>query len=196
MIGVAAGVIAGVAGVTAVSMALRWRAPGPRVVLPDGRVGVVDAMASRWTRLAPDGDGWALQWQRPGRVTTIGGHEAERVLRSVATSVNLSGGSPIEVAGAVALLDATGGPERFLVRLAQASQRKHAPSVGLLPPDVRIAMEMALHEETERRALAGELAVLEEDWRLAEEIAAIADDLLLPDVVRERLRLARARAPA
>jgi hypothetical protein len=39
------------------------------------------------------------------------------------------------------------------------------------------ALEMALHEETERRAMEGELAALEEMWRQAEEIAAIADRL-------------------
>ena len=39
------------------------------------------------------------------------------------------------------------------------------------------ALEMALHEETERRALEGELAALQEMWRQAEEIADIADRL-------------------
>ena len=39
---------------------------------------------------------------------------------------------------------------------------------------------MALHEEDERRALEGELWRLEQAWREAEEIAAIADDLVLP----------------
>jgi hypothetical protein len=42
---------------------------------------------------------------------------------------------------------------------------------------VILALEMALHEETERRAMEGELAVLEAMWREAEEIAAIADRL-------------------
>jgi hypothetical protein len=42
-----------------------------------------------------------------------------------------------------------------------------------------IALEMALHEESERRALEGELSLLEDAWREAEEIAAIAD--ALPD---------------
>jgi len=42
-----------------------------------------------------------------------------------------------------------------------------------------LALEMALHEETERRALQGELAALEAAWREAEEIAGIAD--ALPD---------------
>ena len=39
---------------------------------------------------------------------------------------------------------------------------------------------MALHEEQERRALEGELWILEQAWKEAEEIAAIADNLLLP----------------
>ncbi len=48
-----------------------------------------------------------------------------------------------------------------------------------------LALEMALHEESERRALEGELRVLEAAWREAEEIAAIAD--ALPDDPLERL---------
>lgn len=40
-----------------------------------------------------------------------------------------------------------------------------------------LALEMALHEGAERRALAGELAELEARWREAEEIARIADKL-------------------
>ena len=47
-----------------------------------------------------------------------------------------------------------------------------------MPHHTRLAFEMALHEEEERRALEGELWRLEQAWREAEEIAAIADDLL------------------
>ncbi|MGH7637055.1 MAG: hypothetical protein ACREOK_05335 [Gemmatimonadaceae bacterium] len=46
-----------------------------------------------------------------------------------------------------------------------------------LPRPQRLALEMALHESTEQRALEGELALLEAAWREAEEIAAIADAL-------------------
>ncbi|HLM66831.1 MAG TPA: hypothetical protein VK358_04845 [Longimicrobium sp.] len=49
-----------------------------------------------------------------------------------------------------------------------------------LTPVAALALEMALHDEQERRALEGELAGLEAAWRQAEEIAAIADRL--PDV--------------
>jgi hypothetical protein len=46
---------------------------------------------------------------------------------------------------------------------------------------------MALHEGTERVALEGDLAALQRAWEEAEEIAAIADNLLLPSWVQQRL---------
>ncbi|HEY7235956.1 MAG TPA: hypothetical protein VH539_17495 [Gemmatimonadaceae bacterium] len=46
-----------------------------------------------------------------------------------------------------------------------------------LDPAERLALEMAMHEETERRMLEGELALLAAAWEGAEEIAAIADEL-------------------
>jgi hypothetical protein len=54
------------------------------------------------------------------------------------------------------------------------------PNTALLdvPLVDRLALEMAAHEETERRALEGELLELETAWREADEIAAIADALL------------------
>jgi hypothetical protein len=61
---------------------------------------------------------------------------------------------------------------------------------GLTTVD-RLALEMALHEETERRAMEGELALLALAWQEAEEIAAIADDLLVPAGVRSSLERMR-----
>jgi hypothetical protein len=46
-------------------------------------------------------------------------------------------------------------------------------------PEVRLALEMMAHEETERVALAGELALLEREWRDAERLAKIVDDMTL-----------------
>ena len=63
-----------------------------------------------------------------------------------------------------------------------------------LPAEARLALEMAAHEHLERRAMEGELAELQREWRQAEEIASIADDLLLPNGVRhalDRLRASR-----
>ncbi len=75
--------------------------------------------------------------------------------------------------------------ERLIVRLTTRSfwSRGGTGSEEKTPlhwiPDVdRLALEMAANEDAERKALAGELAQLEDAWREAEEIAAIADHLL------------------
>ena len=60
-----------------------------------------------------------------------------------------------------------------------------------LPDLTRLALEVAVADEVERRALEGELATLERAWRDAEEVAAIADSLLLPSGVVDRLRRLR-----
>ena len=60
-------------------------------------------------------------------------------------------------------------------------KEKHMGLVRKLPVPSRLALEMALHEEQERRALQGELKGLEAAWKQAEEIAAISDNLLLPE---------------
>lgn len=57
-----------------------------------------------------------------------------------------------------------------------------------LPMVDRLALEMAANEDSERRAMDGALAELEAAWREAEEIAAIADNLL-------QLRAPRLGAP-
>lgn len=48
-----------------------------------------------------------------------------------------------------------------------------------IPATVALALEMASHEDVERRSMEGELALLERAWREAEEIASISDSLLL-----------------
>jgi hypothetical protein len=57
-----------------------------------------------------------------------------------------------------------------------------------MPSRLRLALEMAAHEESERRALEGALAELENAWREAEEIAAIADRLLVPPSIDAWIR--------
>ena len=52
---------------------------------------------------------------------------------------------------------------------------------------------MAAHEEQERQLIQGDLATLEEQWREAEEIAAIADSLTLPPGILRQLERLRVR---
>ena len=96
-------------------------------------------------------------------------------------------------------------PERLFARAAQTLAARSGSGLGNVRPRTalkrvplatRLALEMAAHEESERRALEGELYLLEEAWQQAEEIAAIADDMFLPPSIDAELaRLREARSP-
>jgi hypothetical protein len=60
-----------------------------------------------------------------------------------------------------------------------------------VPKTIRLALEMAAHEDTERRALEGELAMLEAQWKDAEEIAGISDNMFLPPSVEALIKKQR-----
>ena len=140
------------------------------------------------------------------------GAEALRVVSQIIPAVNRYGGRPDDVRAAVDALERDGGAEGYVERLrARAAATRHrgsdtssrwwgtddVPNTGLyaLSPVDRLALEMAAHEEQERRALEGELAELEREWQEAEQIAAIADDLMLPSGIRRRLDALTARRP-
>ena len=103
-------------------------------------------------------------------------------------AMNRMAGSKKAVQSAVAAIEAAGHPEAFLSDLESNLPRydtlrgtsRKLGRLQALPAETRLAMEMALHEEQERRALAGELVELELAWRAAEEIAAIADNMFVP----------------
>jgi hypothetical protein len=131
------------------------------------------------------------------------GPEALRVASALMPKVNRYGGTKQRIASAVAEIEERKGSEGYLERIAYVGRvttrppkpvrrltlMKDMPEYGLfgLTPVQRLAFEMALHEEAERRAMQGELAELERAWREAEEIAAISDDLLLPAGVEGKL---------
>ena len=132
------------------------------------------------------------------------GPEAMRIAAALMPKVNRFGGNKQTVAQAVDALETRNGPEGYLesiVRIAPKVTRppewvKKRLSIMHEMPDYglfgfsnvqRLAFEMALHEEAERRAMQGELAELERAWRDAEEIAKISDDLLVPASVDKRI---------
>jgi hypothetical protein len=122
-------------------------------------------------------------------------HAASKLL----PAINEKGARAAEVQTAVQLIADVGDPALLFQRYASAppprARRRTTAERGhvltSLPKEVRIALEMASHEEEERRALEGELALLEAAWREAEEVAGIADDMFLPEstnVQLERLK--------
>ncbi|HEX7239611.1 MAG TPA: hypothetical protein VF263_05070 [Longimicrobiaceae bacterium] len=108
-----------------------------------------------------------------GRKLLLPDAVARRVIRRGVAHLNEAGASEIDVAIGMEILEREGGPAGYLRSLG-----KRGAPMGARTDDV--AFEMALHEEEERQALAGELALLQAAWREAEEIAGIADSLLDP----------------
>ena len=124
------------------------------------------------------------------------GEDARRALATILPSFNAMGGRTKAVRSAVAEIESRAGPHRFLRDVAgQRSYIRNGLSgyVNKMPKPTRLALEMAVHEEDERRALEGELWRLERAWRDAEEIAAISDDLLLPKGIDDFVARQRGR---
>jgi hypothetical protein len=108
---------------------------------------------------------------------TLHGDTALRVLSRVLVAANAAGARRDSLQEAVSSLARAESPSEYVMRLAR---EEVVLGTGWHVPAQNLALEMALHDETERRALNGELAMLEAMWREAEGIAAIADRL--PDV--------------
>jgi hypothetical protein len=118
------------------------------------------------------------------------GKEALQAASKLMPAINEKGARSQEVQSAVKLVADAADPMRLFERYAGRSAAFSDDSghvIHNLPQEVRIALEMASHEEQERRALEGELAILEAAWRDAEEIAKIADDMFVPDSATQRL---------
>ena len=142
----------------------------------------------------------------------MAGYSGKPLVTKLGVAQNHAGGARLDVDIAVSWVDEAGSGEAYAASVARsvAKSRTAGPHplagtrlepensftgyLGALPDLTRMALEIAVSEESERRALDGELAQLEAAWREAEEVAAIADDLLVPPFVREFL--SRHRRPA
>jgi len=124
-----------------------------------------------------------LIWPRPRPLTSVllTGDDALRAAATLLPAVNAAGASRRDVQSAVEILSEIPEPSRLFAKYAaNPAPWSKAGYLSYLPKPARLALEMASHEDTERRALEGELHLLESAWRDAEEIASIADGLLLP----------------
>jgi hypothetical protein len=145
------------------------------------------------------------------------GEEAMRAAQRLMPTVNRFGGSRAKVQEAVQLLDQAGDPMRVWTNVQQRSGwqpgddrwgqsswggstqkrnlvKKIPGALHTLDVRDRLALEMALHEETERRAMEGELQLLEQAWREAEEIAKIADAMFTPAEIESRIETLRGKS--
>jgi hypothetical protein len=127
--------------------------------------------------------------------TDFRGDDAMRVAAQLLPRLNATGASSRQIRDAVTFATEHETPSITFERTARLAATKQTwreygqgAVLGLVPTEVRLALEMASHEESERRALEGELYLLEDAWKEAEEIAAISDDLFLPEDISKRLK--------
>ena len=143
-------------------------------------------------RIIPHDDeqGWALRFYGFTLPVDITGRDALHTVNKVMPAINIMGGFWSNVRSAVGEIENAGTPDLYFKRVidyARTNRMSYTPLQGF-PASIRLAVEMASQEETERRALVeGELKQLEDDWREAEEIAAIADNLLVPEKITSEL---------
>jgi hypothetical protein len=206
LIGLAGTAIGGTAAIlgTSVNAAIQWgqlsrmgrrrRLAITRVTVPGGDRCILRAGDFVNLKLRPGmKERWLVRVNFAGGRYSVDGAMGLHTMSSILPHLNFEAGTDAEVREAVKQLEEAGGPEALLQWIAsrQEYQEPHiwhrwsrsGSPVGLhhLPIETRLALEMAVNEEHEREALQGELATLELAWKDAEEIAAIADELLVSD---------------
>ncbi len=160
---------------------------------------------------AGEGSDWIIELKKGKVEHRWEGEEGLKMANLIIPAINRSGAGKDTVQEAVREIEEAGHPMEFLKRASLENEgkegnlwsrpvgdgswkplkEKHKGLIQKLPRHSKLALEMALHEEQERRALQGELKALEAAWRRAEEIAAISDSLLLPEGADEFLETHR-----
>lgn len=173
----------------------------------EGKIHLLEYKHVRAATLVLRGDEIELDIPRPylvgeaDRPLTWRGGEVRTIGRRVTGGLNALAGKREQIADATELLARYHGDLGLWLRVrAQAEDTspaaidrkkrppywEHYDAPALLPKlmqdEERLALEMWLNEDIERKWLEGELRMLEREWREAERIAKIADDLVLEDV--------------
>lgn len=132
-----------------------------------------------------DGAELAIDLKHDAGDSLLTGAAAQRGLGMLLARSNAWGASRAQVRAAVQRIGERGDVSGWLGVASRLSGRpggrvmskmRKVGALGLTPIE-RLAVEMAMHEDAERRVLEGELEHLATAWRSAEEIAAIADAL-------------------
>jgi hypothetical protein len=159
----------------------RWHVQGARLAEGDG--GDIGLRIPDVDREKRKTDGWGRMKFGTGTELLVPGEQARLVLSRAMVTVNKKGASRDRVGDAVRLIEHARSAEEYLRQAAARGGvlgKREGMEKQQLTPVGALALEMALHDESERRAMQGELSALEAAWRQAEEIAEIAD--ALPDI--------------
>jgi hypothetical protein len=189
------------------SAALYWWDHRPLLRTADGEV--IRKGDGRKIRLIPESEaaGWSLEIPRRRGPLSLTGPEALRTLRATLPRANLDvrhrKGLVDEAVARVGEIRSrdrrlsvfarqlghaynTDPEHNALVVTRPGRARPHRVATAL--PALRLAVEIAANEEVERRALEGEMALIEREWQEAEELAGISDNLLIPEWIEEWVR--------
>ena len=152
-------------------------------------------------RLDQGGSSWRLRVPRDresaadkddAELIELTGADALRAAGIILPAVNWEGASAVELTKATDLVEHADSVEQLFEEAASRRARVRSDdsdyALSAYHAPVRLALEMAAHEESERFALEGELTQLAAAWRQAEEIAAIADNLLPPPDAEEFIK--------
>ncbi len=190
---------------------LRERRVVARVPTPRGIVNVTRAQLPRAKIVGVGGSDWRLSIEHQAPPSAAGEfnmwrylprrhgglkhginlepRDALPALASLLPAINGRGGAKRHVETAVQLIEEGANATKIMGAAASLAMKGRDPSrrgrLSSIPIEARLALEMMTHEDDERRALEGELAVLEERWKEAEEIAGISDNMFLPSSVTD-----------
>jgi hypothetical protein len=186
--GLAVGVISGSLLAQSGNFVNLWMNGRTRLRLPtaEGKVLKLKQPDLQGARLRPGDhpDEWSVILGKGDKERAFKGEDAGRVAGLIMPKINSSGARSSSVQEAVRAIESAGGPDPYLhsvIRRPAHLWTDEKATIGKLAVPTKLALEMALHEEQERSALEGELKALELAWKAAEEVAGIADDLLLTE---------------
>ena len=178
-----------------VSLARVSRSEGIRFPSNTGELLRLTGQNAWAVKIRPHGSEWHLHVPHATGTDTIEGPEAVHALGLILPAVNRNGGSSRQIRAAAREIEDVGGADNYF-REAEARARKSGhgyQTVFGLPARIRLALEIAANEASERAAAEGEVQLLEQAWRDAEEVAAISDGLLLPQGVTEAFQRLKER---
>ncbi|MEO7995905.1 MAG: hypothetical protein ABI852_00600 [Gemmatimonadaceae bacterium] len=127
-------------------------------------------------------------------LSNLTGENALRALSTILPHINRDGGTARTVSRAVDSITQANELSQIVSNapVRRWSQSIHTKrwerNISTLPASIRLALEMSLHETDERRAMEGELHVLEQRWKEADAIGKIADEMFLPENIDECVR--------
>lgn len=194
-----------------------WRRP-PRLrlrfTLRSGRRLTVWGWDLSRVRFAWDRIGATLVLPEGGRTLQLRGIDALAALGALLPALDRADAATVDIAAAVKIVDEAEHAERRRARRVRRGLRgrdgaeeyparpweiiaRSSPTRVLeaMTPERRLALEMAVTEDLERLAMRALAADAVDDWRAADEIGQIADDLLLPEGVAAWIRMHRTTPP-